>query len=56
MSSTGYSRSFRIAKRCGWWAKTRVSWLRIEFEHESRNFLKHMHDVKGMRFDYLLAT
>ena len=21
--------------------------VRIEFEHESRNFLKHMHDVKG---------
>ena len=23
----------------------RCQWVRIEFEHESRNFLKHMHDA-----------
>ena len=27
--------------------KDRWQWVRIEFEHESRNFLKHMHPVKG---------
>jgi hypothetical protein len=27
--------------------KNRWQWVRIEFEHESRNFLKHMHPVKG---------
>jgi len=25
----------------------RCQWVRIEFEYESRNFLKHMHDASG---------
>ena len=30
--------------------------VRIEFEYESRNFLKHMHEASDVRFDYLLAS